>query len=52
MFLSKVNKKSPLLIADQLVEKLKNEDQSIQEITTIKPGFINIKFKSISGQIY
>ena len=47
MFLSKVNKKSPLLIADQLVEKLKNEDQSIQEITTIKPGFINIKFKSI-----
>ena len=46
MFLSKVNKKSPLLIADQLVEKLKNDDETIEEITTVKPGFINIKFKS------
>jgi len=47
MFLSKVNKKSPLLIADQLVSKLKNNDETIEEITTVKPGFINIKFKSI-----
>src|SRR6056300_900731 len=47
MFLSKVNKQSPLLIAEQLVDRIKNDDETIEEITIVKPRFINIKFKSI-----
>ena len=47
MFLSKVNKQSPLLIAEQLVDRIKNDDETIEEIKIVKPGFINIKFKAI-----
>ena len=47
MFLSKVNKQSPLLIAEQLVDIIKNDDETIEDITIVKPGFINIKFKAI-----
>ena len=45
MILSKINKKSPLDIATQLVEFLKKEDSNIDDISIVKPGFINIKFK-------
>ena len=47
MFLSKINKKSPLDLAEQLIIRIKNEDSNIENISIAKPGFINIKFKSI-----
>ena len=47
MFLSKINKKSPLDLAELLIIKIKNEDSNIENISIAKPGFINIKFKSI-----
>jgi len=47
MVLSKINKKSPTNIANQLIDLIKNEDPNIELITIAKPGFINIKFKGI-----
>ena len=47
MFLSKVNKKPPDVIAKKLIELIKKEDDKIENITIVKPGFINIKFKSV-----
>ena len=47
MVLSKVNKKSPLDLANILVESIKKNDELIDEVKVVKPGFINIKFKSI-----
>jgi len=45
MVLSKINKKSPIDLANQLIVLIKNEDPDIESITVAKPGFINIKFK-------
>ena len=45
MVLAKINNKSPIDVANQLVDLIKNEDDQIKEISVIKPGFINIKFK-------
>jgi len=45
MVLSKINKKSPIDLADQLIGLIKNEDSNIEDITAAKPGFINIKLK-------
>ena len=45
MILSKINKKSPLDIANQLVDLIKKKDPLIETINVAKPGFINIKFK-------
>ncbi|MBD1166514.1 arginine--tRNA ligase [Pelagibacterales bacterium SAG-MED07] len=47
MVLSKVNKKSPIDLATILAESLKKNDNLIEEISIIKPGFINIRFKRI-----
>ena len=47
MFLSKVNKKSPLDLANTLAEAIKKNDKLIDDISIVKPGFINIKFKPI-----
>jgi arginyl-tRNA synthetase len=47
MVLSKLNKKSPIDLANDLIEIIKKKDELIQEISVIKPGFINIKFKPI-----
>ena len=47
MVLSKANKKSPIDIANILVDLIKTDDDEIQTISIAKPGFINIKFKSI-----
>jgi len=47
MVLSKANKKSPIDIANILIELIKNEDEKIESISVAKPGFINIKFKTI-----
>ena len=45
MVLSKINKKSPLDIAKQLIPLIKKDDLNIEDISLAKPGFINIKFK-------
>tara|TARA_Y100000590_G_scaffold267194_1_gene300078 strand:- start:5190 stop:6923 length:1734 start_codon:yes stop_codon:yes gene_type:complete len=47
MFLSKINKKSPTDLADTLAENIKKSDKLVDNISVIKPGFINIKFKPI-----
>ena len=47
MVLAKVNNKSPLDLAQNLIQILKKNDDQIDNITLVKPGFINIKFKSI-----
>ena len=47
MVLSKVNKKSPTELANILVNEIKKSDELIDDISVVKPGFINIKFKQI-----
>ncbi len=47
MVLSKLNKKSPLYLAEKISSFLKDSDPLIQTIEVVKPGFINIKFKPI-----
>ncbi len=45
MVLSKINKKTPTDLAINLAEAIKKNDDQIENISIIKPGFINIKFK-------
>ncbi len=45
MVLSKINSKSPIELAEQLVPIIKDKDKLIETINIAKPGFINIKFK-------
>ena len=45
MVLSKLNQKSPIDLANQLIELIKKDNIYIDAITIAKPGFINIKFK-------
>ncbi len=47
LVLSKSNKKSPIELANKLVDVIKKNDELIEDITIVKPGFINIKFKAI-----
>ena len=47
MVLSKINNKSPIDLASGLADALKKNDELIQDISIVKPGFINIKFKPI-----
>ncbi len=47
MVLSKLNNKSPIDLANVLSEEIKKKDKLIDEIYVVKPGFINIKFKTI-----
>ncbi len=47
MVLSKINKKSPIDLANTLLEEIKKNDKFVDEISVVKPGFINIKFKPI-----
>ena len=47
MVLSKVNKKSPADLANTLTKAIKKNDELIEDISVVKPGFINIKFKPI-----
>ena len=47
MVLSKLNKKSPLDLAEKISPIIKDNDPLIESITIVKPGFINIKFKPI-----
>ena len=44
MVLSKVNNKSPNIIAETIIDLLKKQDTQIEEIVFAKPGFINIRF--------
>ena len=47
MVLSKINKRSPIDLANTLSEEIKRKDKLIENISVVKPGFINIKFKPI-----
>ena len=47
MVLSKINKKSPIDISNQLIALIKKDDSNIESISVAKPGFINIKFNGI-----
>jgi arginyl-tRNA synthetase len=47
MVLSKLNKKSPLDLAEKISLIIKKNDPLVETITIVKPGFINIKFKPI-----
>ena len=47
MVLSKINKKNPIDLANTLSETLKKNDKLIDDISVVKPGFINIKFKPV-----
>ena len=47
MVLSKLNKKSPIDLAEQISNIIKDSDPLIENITVAKPGFINIKFKPL-----
>ena len=46
MVLSKINKSNPLDLAKKIKKNLKENDSNISKIDIVKPGFINIKFKS------
>ena len=47
MVLSKINKKAPLILAEKIINHIKDDDSNIESITVEKPGFINIKFKKV-----
>ena len=47
MVLSKLNKKSPLELAEKISPIIKEKDSLIDTINVVKPGFINIKFKPL-----
>tara|TARA_B100001057_G_scaffold8206_1_gene7539 strand:+ start:465 stop:2198 length:1734 start_codon:yes stop_codon:yes gene_type:complete len=47
MVLSKINNKSPIDLANNLSQILKKKDKLINEISVVKPGFINIKFHPV-----
>ena len=47
MVLSKINKKSPTDLAQILTDAIKKKDDLIDDISIVKPGFINITFKPI-----
>ena len=47
MVLSKTNNKPPNILAEIIIDLLKNADDTIEEISFAKPGFINIKFNKI-----
>ena len=47
MVLSKANNKTPTDLAVTLTKAIKESDNLIDDISIVKPGFINIKFKVI-----
>ena len=51
-YLSKINQKTPIDLANQLSELIKKDDININSISVAKPGFINIKFEAIPFGIY
>jgi len=47
MVLAKLNKRSPIELAEQISSAIIEKDLLIETITVVKPGFINIKFKPL-----
>jgi len=45
MVLSKINNKPPFDLAENLSKKIKSLDEYIDNVSIVKPGFINIKLK-------
>tara|TARA_B100000315_G_scaffold259430_1_gene315465 strand:- start:182 stop:1915 length:1734 start_codon:yes stop_codon:yes gene_type:complete len=52
MVLSKLNNKSPIVLAKLLSELIKKNDKYINSIDVVKPGFINIKFNNSFWNIF
>ena len=52
MVLAKPNKKSPIELANQLIDIIKKSDDQIEDVSIAKPGFINIKFKKSFWNIF
>ena len=52
MVLSKANNKSPSDLANILVKAIKEKDELIDNISVVKPGFINIKFQPMLRWYY
>jgi len=46
MVLSKPNKRSPIVLANIFIKYIVENDDNIDSVTIVKPGFINIKFKN------
>jgi len=47
MVLAKLNKKSPMELAEPISSIIKEKDPMVETVTIVKPGFINIKFKPL-----
>ena len=45
MVLSKLNKTSPIELAEKLAPEIKTSDDEIANISVAQPGLLNIKFK-------
>ncbi|MDA9753243.1 arginine--tRNA ligase [Candidatus Pelagibacter sp.] len=45
MVLSKINNTSPDILAEKISTELKKNDNEIETVSVVKPGFINIKLK-------
>ena len=48
---AKVYKKAPIMIANDVVEKLQNSER-LDEVTAVNPGFINIRVKKTFAADY
>jgi len=47
MVLAKLNKKSPMELAEPISSIIKEKDPLVEAVTIVNPGFINIKFKPL-----
>ena len=47
MVLAKLNKKTPMELAEPISSIIKEKDPLVETVTIVKPGFINIKFKPL-----
>ena len=52
MVLSKTNKKNPLDLAKLISDEILNKFDEIEDVSIVKPGFINIKFKNNFWNIF
>ena len=46
MIISKINKKNPLDLANLISKEIKDKFSEVDEISVVKPGFLNLKFKN------
>ena len=46
MIISKINKKNPLDLANLISKEIKDKFSEVDDISVVKPGFLNLKFKN------